>query len=158
MKKYTTLLMLLCSSMLCKAQFGKDLLNSVKNKAKATAEQKAVDKTMNVVDTVVQKTEKLLKGKKNKKEKVVADNAVNAENITADITSNNNTELVFQTNIKTAADKTKMEKILFELDGINSVTIDADTGITYCNTNAADMSNVIITAIKKNGFNAKLKK
>lgn len=151
------------------AQFGKDLLNKAKESAKRKAEQKVDQKIDATVGAGVDKADSVLTGKKKKKDKKNTKNTADQSEIDTNNNPvgsneptggkiNENGELIIKTNIKCAAGKTQIENLLRDTDGVNSVSIDTDSGKLYLSSADSNIYNIVTELIRKNGFEADGKK
>jgi len=160
--KYILLLSLLLSGQLLQAQFGKKVLN----KAKETAERKTEQKTDDAINKGVDKVEEAVTGKKKTKETGATGNegansgstGSSSNDVTAGA-ANADGEFIIKTNITCATGKTKMETLLRDADGVNSVSIDSGTGKLYlAAAGNNEIYNNAIELIRANGFTADGKK
>lgn len=181
MKKVLVASLLLFFLLFCEnadAQKLKDWVNTKKLEAKAKADVKINQKTSEGIDKVVNAPENLIKKKKEKKKlkkeeedkEANRDTESNAASSSETISSassneltgskpNENGEYILKTNIKCAAGKTHIEALLRELDGVNSITINAVSGKLYLSAGSNNtVYNIAIETINANGFEADGKK
>jgi len=160
-----TALSLMCFT--AHAQFGKDLLNKVKETTKRKVDSKIDQKTNEGVDKVVNAPEDAVKNKKNKKNGKSIDDAIvetgtpNATPVpSSDATTNNSmngegAQAVIQTNILCEAGKKKVEAILKKQDGVFEVKMNIKNGELAIRYSSDGTSyTTLLQLINEQGFEA----
>ncbi|GAB2831525.1 hypothetical protein GCM10027043_37200 [Ferruginibacter profundus] len=141
------------------AQLGgwiKQKKEEAKQKVNTKIDQKTsegIDKAVNAPETAVKKKAEKKKNKKNS-----ATTQADTE-VTKNEMAVSTDEFIIATNITCAAGKLQIENLLRDTEGVNSASIDSDSGKLYLSAGGnKEVYEAAIALIRKNGFSADGKK
>ncbi|NML23746.1 hypothetical protein HHL16_22890 [Pseudoflavitalea sp. G-6-1-2] len=143
------------------AQFWKEKLNQAKELAKQKGEQKIDQKIQDGIDQGLEKTDSVVSGKKKisilKKKKTGNKNGKEADQPGQ---LNSNGEYLIKTDINCEAGKRLISNMLEEEEGIESITINIETGLVTLIPvkGQTDVYNKVVDIICKTGFTADKKR
>lgn len=138
------------------AQSWKDKLNRAGDLINQKLDDKINQKIDEGIDNGFNQLDSLFSREKqqntHQESKQISDNEETTTSLTESENNDfSNNEIVLSSNIKSEADKEKMENLIRKESGVNNVSIDTDTGKIYINCTPS-LKNEIIALIKNNGF------